>query len=340
MANGLKWTGLIIATMVGAGYASGRELWEFFGFESQLAILLFAILFTISCFVILKLSYEMQSNNYIPVLYKLIGKRAGRLYDYFIFLYLFTTLFVMISGSGATFKMFHLPFIAGVALMIAGLYFVMNYGINGILGVNKYALPFLIGMLLVVLGYFVYVQQIMPFGQVMQQKNWSAAIPFTSLNVLPLVAVLGAIGNQIKSDKEIWVASITSGITLGGISFLYNESLVHVAEQLYFYDIPLFAILHGFPMIVFVVMVILLLFAIYTTAITCLFGLMSRLDQWWKWDNRMLGGLIIVLAVPFAFLGFAELISFLYPLFGVINLYVLLMILIYPIITRAEAFKI
>ena len=29
--NGLKWMFLIIGTMIGAGYASGRELWEFFG---------------------------------------------------------------------------------------------------------------------------------------------------------------------------------------------------------------------------------------------------------------------------------------------------------------------
>ncbi len=28
--NGLKWMFLIVGTIMGAGYASGRELWEFF----------------------------------------------------------------------------------------------------------------------------------------------------------------------------------------------------------------------------------------------------------------------------------------------------------------------
>jgi uncharacterized membrane protein YkvI len=55
--NGLKWMFLIVGTVIGAGYASGRELWEFFGAESGLAIVLFAILFTISCAVILTIAW-------------------------------------------------------------------------------------------------------------------------------------------------------------------------------------------------------------------------------------------------------------------------------------------
>src|SRR5690625_1803839 len=88
---GLKWMFLIIGTTIGAGYASGREIWQFFGHESGLAILLFAVFFTISCYVIMNISFEQKSTHYYPVLHDIIGKRLSRLYDLLIFLYLCTT---------------------------------------------------------------------------------------------------------------------------------------------------------------------------------------------------------------------------------------------------------
>ena len=56
--TGMKWMFLIIGTTIGAGYASGRELWEFFGPESELAIVLFAICFFIATFTIMKISFQ------------------------------------------------------------------------------------------------------------------------------------------------------------------------------------------------------------------------------------------------------------------------------------------
>src|SRR5699024_4906327 len=98
---GFKWMFLIIGTTIGAGYASGRELWQFFGHESGLAIVLFAFFFTVSCYVIMTLSYQKQSSDYLPILRLIVGKRLTGIYDVMIFIYLFTTTVVMIAGSVA-----------------------------------------------------------------------------------------------------------------------------------------------------------------------------------------------------------------------------------------------
>ncbi|GEN44657.1 YkvI family membrane protein [Alkalibacillus haloalkaliphilus] len=340
MIRGFRWIGLIIATMVGAGYASGREIWEFFGHESSLAILVFTILFIISCHVVLTISYELKTKHYMPLLKLFLGEKAAKIYDWCILLYLFTTLFVMISGSGAAVSMFNLPFYAGVLLMILGLLVIIPRGMDGILSINRILLPVMIITLFSVLLFFVYQKHVPFIYQIGEQSNWVASIPFTSLNVLPLVAVLGAIGKEIESKKEIFVASIGSGLILGVVSYLYNISLIHVADQLYFYEIPLFAILYGYPIELFLIMAGLLIFAIYTTALTSLFGLIARIEDMVKYSKGKLGLIIIGIALPFTFVGFSTLVSYLYPLYGVINLYVLAMILLYPIIKRAEAFKI
>ncbi|SEQ06913.1 YkvI family membrane protein [Piscibacillus halophilus] len=340
MLGGLKWIGLIVATMIGAGYASGREIWEFFGHESGLAILLFMMMFIISCIVVLTISYELKTEHYLPVLQTLVGKKFANFYDWGVLLYLFTMLFVMISGSGATVHILELPYFLGVILMIVLLLAVIPYGMDGIVSINRFLLPMLIIGLAVVLIIFIYRENVPYIYNLYEQSNWASAIPFTSLNVVPLVAVIGAIGKEIKTKKEIYVASIGSGLILGVISYLYNISLIHVSDQLFFYEIPLFAILNGYPIQMFFFMSVLLWFAIYTTAITSLFGLIARVKEYFKWSKGVVGVLIICAAVPFTLVGFSNLISYLYPLYGLINIYVLAMILLFPIIRRANQGKI
>ncbi|GEL76336.1 YkvI family membrane protein [Tenuibacillus multivorans] len=340
MINGFRWIGLIVATMIGAGYASGREIWEFFGHESGLAILLFTIMFIISCYVVLRISYEMKSEHYLPVLQEIMGKKFANIYDWGILLYLFTMLFVMISGSGATFETLNVPYFFGSLLIIILLIVVIPYGMNGILSINRFLLPLLIVGLAIVLIIFI-IQQEVPFVyQFKEQSNWASALPFTSLNVVPLIAVIGAIGQEVKSKTEIYIACIGSGLILGLISYLYNISLIHVSDQLFFYEIPLFAILNGYPNELYYIMSVLLWFAIYTTAITSLFGLIARVKEFFKVNKSTIGIGLILLAIPFTLVGFSNLIGYLYPLYGLINLYVLAMILLFPIIKRANRSKI
>src|SRR5690625_6364229 len=97
-----------------------------------------------------------------------------------------------------------------------------------------------------------------------EQRNWVAAFPFTALNILPLIAVLGAIGNKVESRKEIWTGCVGSGAILGVVSYIYNNSLIQIADELLLYEIPLFAILKDYPFIMLIFLSILLWFAIFT----------------------------------------------------------------------------
>src|SRR5699024_6341723 len=218
-----KWMFLIIGTTIGAGYASGRELWQFFGHESGLAILLFATLFSLSVYVILKLSYERKSTDYVPVLRDIVGRKLTGVYDIMIFLYLVTTTVVMIAGSGATGQAFHVSYWWGVAFIVISLVVLFVRDISGLLSMNQIVLPLLIGGLLYILLAFAYDQDLSLFSHLHEQRIWTAAFPITALNILPVIAVLGAVGNQIRSKGEIWFASIGCDVVLGTLSYVYNS---------------------------------------------------------------------------------------------------------------------
>ncbi|GAQ17942.1 membrane protein [Oceanobacillus picturae] len=331
MRAGIKWMFLIIGTTIGAGYASGRELWQFFGHESGLAILLFAMFFSLSCGVIMSLSFKKQSVHYLPVLRIIVGKRMTGIYDVMIFLYLFTTTVVMIAGSGATGQAFNFPYWWGIGIMLMALIALFMKDINGLLSINQFILPPLLGGLVYVLLLFTIDQELELFSHWREQRNWTAAFPFTALNILPLIAVLGAVGNKVKSKKEIWVACIGSGVLLGIISYIYNNSLIQIADELLLYEIPLFAILQHYPVQMIIFISILLWFAIFTTAASGILGIVTRIQSYVNKPLWLIVVVTLVTMIPLTALGFSTLVSYLYPIYGILNLYVLTRLLLFPL---------
>ena len=326
----LKWIFLILGTTIGAGYASGRELWQFFGHGSGLAILLFTILFSFCCMVIMELSFKHRSSNYFPVLHEIVGPRIAPFYDAMIFVYLFTTTVVMIAGSGATGQAFQISYWWGIIFTVFALVLLFIRDIQGLLSVNQIIMPILIGGLIFILLLFIRDQELSLFSHLHEQHNWLAAFPFTSLNILPLVAVLGAIGNQVKTKAEIIAASFGSGVILGVLTFIYNNSLIRIADDILIYEIPLFAILKHYPFEILLFMSIMLWFAIFTTAASGLLGMATRIRPWINKPLIIIVIILIVLMIPLTTIGFSTLIKFLYPLYGMLNLYVLTRLILYP----------
>lgn len=332
--SGLKWMFLIIGTMIGAGYASGRELWEFFGTESSLAIFLFALLFSISCYIIMSISFEMNTTDYLPVLEKLLGKKLTKLYDSMIILYLYSVTVIMLAGGGATLEVINISYWTGIFFISSLVVLLFIWDTKGITSMNSFIIPILICFLIGILFSFQLSKGFSVNIELTKQRNWPAAFTFTALNILPLFAVIGGIGKEIKHKGEVWIASIGSGAILGGISFLYNESLLKVANELLLYEIPLFAILKQYPYFMVLAMSGLLWLAIYTTATAGVFGLTSRFRKYVSTKVWVLALLLVLTMIPLTTIGFSTLIAVLYPLYGVLNLYILAALLIFPIVKK------
>ncbi|ASB67926.1 uncharacterized protein S101413_04514 [Bacillus velezensis] len=250
----MKWMLLILSSQIGAGYASGQEIWQFFGVESGLAIVLFTVMFTISAYIVLKISYRVQSTHFLPVLEHLMGPALAKVYDVLIMFYLFSMTMVMIAGGGVTLQMYKLPFWIGIFLLCivtVGLFF---WDIKGILSLNSILIPILVAGLLYALVFFQTTHHYTWTIDLTRQYNWPASITFTSLNILSVVAVLSSIGKDMKGLGEAKIASVASGLIFGVISFVYNETLVQLSGSLTQYEMPLFAVLEGAPYPLFLCM--------------------------------------------------------------------------------------
>lgn len=328
---GLKNVFLITGAVMGAGYASGQEIWQFFGRESGLAILLFTLFFIICTTTILQISYQLKTSNYVPILYHLTGKTLATIYDYLILIYLFSVTIVMIAGSGATFESFGIPYWWGIVFIVLGLVIIFSKGIEELLTINQVLMPFLILALGLMLVIFIRDEGISLTIDWHRQGNWASAFPFTALNVLPLIAVLGAIGNRIHSKGEIYFTSITSGLILGSITIFYNTGLIHLNEKGDLPSIPLYGIISDYHNVILLIMMLMLWIAIYTTAAATLLGIITRINKKHQFSLIKVASLLLVLMLPFSAIGFTQLIAFLYPLYGILNLYIFVKLITYPL---------
>ncbi|TCP20021.1 putative membrane protein YkvI [Scopulibacillus darangshiensis] len=333
---GFKWMFLILGTMIGAGYASGRELWQFFGQESALAIILFTTLIIISTLVVMTISYNHKTIHYMPALEALLGKRFSGLYDGMIILYLFSTTVIMLAGGGASLVVIGLPNWLGISFISTCLILLFIWGNKGMVSMSTVVIPILIVLLVGVLVKFIQTTENVMAVNWLRQSNWPSAFTFTALNILPLVAVISAVGRDIKGKGEIWIASIGSGLILGAISFLYNQSLLKITHEIILYEIPLFGLLKAYPHAMTIIMSALLWFAIYTTAASGIFGLVTRFRHVLRLPLWCLSLIAVILMLPLTTLGFSKLIGILYPIYGFLNLYLLAAILIYPIMHRFD----
>ncbi|QKS73106.1 hypothetical protein FLK61_41725 [Paenalkalicoccus suaedae] len=319
---------IIVGTTIGAGYASGREIWQFFGEGNNGAILIFSVLFCLALTITLSIASKKGTTHYAPILQAIVGVKIGRVYDVLMLLYLFTVTVVMLAGGSITLESFGVSPLLGVAIMAIMLLIVIKNGISGMAIMNALVVPmllFILAMLLIhmTVGYPLQIDTL-------SLRELGQAFTFTSLNILPVIAVIGAVGNKLTTH-DIYVTSIGSAGILGGMTLLYNHVLIKYAHEMVIYDIPLFALLKDVTPLLTIVMTVLLWGAIFTTAASGLFGLSARIKQFFRFSITKIAAILLLLMLPLSSIGFVTLVNVLYPIYGLLNVYLLLAILLYPL---------
>ncbi|MCS1352682.1 hypothetical protein [Mechercharimyces sp. CAU 1602] len=332
----------IIGTTIGAGFASGREIWEFFGSygtDSSSSIFLAMTLFWAVSIIVLYISWRYQTKNYSEVLIHVMGEKLARVFDLFILVFLLISTLVMVAGSGATFQRFSGSFLFGSVLLGIAVMIVLLYDVKGLISMNTVLMPILTVILIVVCVQFL---QSPPLDATLASEEsskmpmWPSAITYAAFNILSLLAVLSTMGSQVRHSGEIWLAGFISTCCLSLMAVLYNQSLLQVESLIPQYDIPLFALMRDYSSLWVYMISLVLWLAIYTTAVSNVHGVVHRVGKYVPLPHWMIGMFIFIMLIPLSQLGFSTLVQVIYPLYGVLNLFLLSTILLYPLTTKSR----
>jgi uncharacterized membrane protein YkvI len=322
-----------IGTVVGAGFATGREIVEFFtryGSAGFAGILISGFLFIAIGTKLMLMARRINASSFDDMNHYLFGSAASRVVNVLMLIMLFGVTGVMLSGTGALFReQLNLPFQAGVVLTLIVTYVVMKKGIDGILWTNSLIVPIMILFSLVLtfsMFDFSGGRQLLVGEDFTRDWKWLVSpFAYAAFNLTLAQAVLVPLSREAADESVIKWGGFLGGLGLTCI-LLNSQYVLYSVPRVLSYEIPIAEIVGGLGLFVHYFFVLVIYGEIFSTLIGNLFGLAGSLGKNMRLSNNVILLSLMLGSYLLSQVGYAELLHYLYPIFGMIALIFLIVI--------------
>lgn len=324
-----------IGTIVGAGFATGQEILQFFTRFGWLATLTIAI----SCYLfvwigskLMLMANEIRAKSYEDLNKHLFGNRMGKWISLFTLIILFGITTVMLAGAGSVFwEHLHLPYQFGLIFTLLISYLIISKGIDAILAVNSFVVPIMFLFTLLVIKVTLNSPDAYNFVQLPSSAGTGrillSPLLYTAFNLALAQAVLVPIGASIQDRDLLRKGGLLGGIGIGLMlmagHFALSAEMPHITR----YEIPMASIVHHLGVVVQIMYVLVIYAEIFTTFIANIYGLTLQVKDRMAFSERNIIITLLILCYLISQIGFKTLLSTLYPLFGWISLIWFVMII-------------
>lgn len=336
----LKVICTLIGTFIGAGFASGKEIYLFF-FKYQvygiLGIIVSAIFIGYIIYKVLNISKRNDICNYNEFLNYLIKNKLIKIILINIIdVFLIISFCIMVSGFSAfIYQEFNINIIIGFIFMLMCSYCAFKRKVTGIIKINNILIPIIIFII-----FFIVIKKVNLYelnfinglnGEVFNINNFINnckienfkffifSILYANYNLLTIIPIVVTMSNVTKNKKEIKYSSIICSL----IIFILSMSIFAILSQSNFnvsnLEMPVVFIVGKYGIFYKYIYCLVVGIAIFTTAISVGYGYLQNYENNKEKYNKKIILLILcsIIAIP---IGFSKLIELLYPIFGGIGL--------------------
>lgn len=330
---------VFIGTIVGAGLASGKEITEFFtkyGISSFLAIITCGIIYIILGFIISKVSIDYNLNSYSDLINIISPNILGKFTGFITTFFLISSSSIILAGSGALIhQFFGIPKLLGSLIMVLIAVFFLLRDTEGLIEVNSFIVPGLIGTLTLITAlYFSFCKDTISFNNISSfppQKSGLiiSTILYAGYNTLSASGVLVPLSTQVKKTKTMIIGVATGAVGLTLLCLMINLLLTINQPYIYNYEIPLLFVANRFGSIIQALLLVIIWLEMFSTEVSDVYSISKTLEQTFNIKFRQ--GILIVLglALLISQLGFGNLITKLYPMFGLLSLLFIIQLIIF-----------
>lgn len=339
--NAIIISSVYVGTVLGAGFASGQEMMKFFayyGYKGMYGLLLTGMLFGIIGYMVLKIIYIHKCRSYIEFMNLIVGKNIRTYIDTIVLLFMFVCFCAMFAGCGALFmQRFNMPYYFGVLLMATSCYITFIFEVKGIITINTILAPFLLIGTIIMGIYIWYDHEIIAtsmFPQVFDliQNNWiTSSIIYVAYNCITAIVVLGSLQQMLNKHSTVIISSILGGASLGGIGMILGMVILIHYKDVVGLEIPLLAIVMKYSQFLQTIYILMLISAMFTTAVANGFGLLDIIKERneWKKHKWFVNLMVVLSAIIVSSIGFSNMVGIVYPAFGYLGIFQLICILLY-----------
>lgn len=328
MKKSIQIAGAFIGVIVGAGFASGQEILQFFTSFGWMGIggaILGTIFFAFLGMNLTQLGSRLQTDSHKDVIYHICGRYLGVAVDFIITFFLFGVAAVMLAGSGSIFEeQFGIPSMAGNVIMAILTILTVCLNIQKVISIISMVTPFLLVMVIVIGGYalstmginFSEVQKLAE-SQTPAASNWfMGGLLYVSYNIAAGAAMLAVMGGTTKDEKQAGMGGILGGVGLGILILIINAAMLVKMDVVDGSEMPILALANEISPVFGLLMFVVLLGMIYNTAVGMLYAFTARIVKRENPKFNLFAVLFGAAAFGASFAGFITLVGTVYPLMG------------------------
>jgi uncharacterized membrane protein YkvI len=318
-----------IGTIVGAGFASGREILQFFTQYGSIAILTISVATLILVWLGIALmlrTHEQQVSSYDELNIAWLGPKNGHVINICTSFMLLGTMCVILAGAGTLLhQQLAIPYPLGLFLSTLCIYLVLHYGIRAIVSVNMIVVPIML-FFCMMLSWITWSDvQLTPWTTPVNSVSWFdmliAPWLYAAFNLCMAQAILVPLSYRINNRRILFTGGLLGGLGIGLLLFLLHLVLYSQLTSIRDTEIPIAQIMYRLahdwqPLFVFV-----LFSEMFTTLCANGYGLAHLLHQHIRLPRAQL--LVTMLSIVFiiSLFGFKDLLTYLYPLFGCLSIW-------------------
>lgn len=338
----LKIASAFIGVIVGAGFASGQEVLQYFtsfGHWGTVAAVVATALFAYLGMMLTRLGSRHHTSSHKAVIYRISGRHVGRLVDYVIILTLFGVGVVMLAGAGSTLQQqFGLDASIGSLLMTVLVALTVMLKVDRVVTLIGSITPFLVLAVVAVCGYSLLTMErsfseLAPVAEGLTSTlpHWLvSAINYVSFNIALGAAMALVMGGAEEDERLATWGGLLGGAGVGALILVSHLALFSHVEAVADYAMPLLQIIDEISPWLSTAMSFILFGMIFSTATSMFYAFIARFveprtptAQWFS---------LATLAVGFvaSFAGFTQLVAFFYPLIGYLGLFLVGALLLAP----------
>ncbi len=345
MKNIFKVVFVIIGTMIGAGFASGQEMYLFFfsyGIEGLIGILISSLIIGFVIYQTFRLVNQYGINTYKDFLDILIRKNSKlkAIINTIINIFILITFFIMIAGFGAYFEQeMGMNSLIGSSLLAIATFIIFMTSVKGVVKANELLVPILIGFLVVIGLINLKDIHLLELGNYIIRSNSSSfilsAILYSSYNSILLIPVLLTLKSYIQDKRQILKIATTSTIIIILLSIVVFLLLVRVDVDITKLEMPAVYVVTNMFKVLRYVYGFIILGSIFTTAISLGTSFLQNTTKNKK-SYTQIAVIMCITSVIISKIGFSNLVSLLYPIFGYLGLLQILKLMISKVRTRQK----
>ena len=322
--NTWKIIGVYTSAIIGAGFASGQELLQFFvkyGVWGIFGIIIAGLMFALSGWAVLDICFKEHITDGNALLKFVLGDRIGIIVEVSAVFFMFVLYATMMAGTGELLKEYTgLHMSAGIIIGSVFTFAALLFDMNGLVAVNSRIAPFLVAGGLII-GFMTFINQSWPVFATGKNLHWLfAAITYASYNIVTAIPVLSSMSVMLYNRKDAMKSGVLSGciLTLLGLCIVYPLYLNYA--NIRYSEIPLLNISARFGQVYSFFYMLIILGAIYTTAVSNGFALIQWINK--RLDIKPIYSKIILSFVGLlcAHIGFSTFVSKIYPIFSMVGL--------------------